>query len=263
MKKLIFFFFVAINFSFFLGDNTFSKTHQRIVKVATLEWPPYTCSDCPQQGIATQPLIEYFQKMGVKVELSFLPWARAIREMELKNFDALWPCWKNDIRQNQLNLTRPLFRSPVVFLRNAQSKKFAEHSSVKALKDLVPWKTGVVKDYGYDDDVMEFLKTHPDSIEVVSDDETNLKKLLLNRIDFAIVDLENYKALVFKKFKKNEAHFFVHPNLAKKYSLYLGFRKDLTEDTKLIFDGLNKDQSFEKAVLKNLKSYENKAPVNL
>lgn len=49
-----------------------------ILKLSTLEWPPYTGSKLPDQGETSQLLTRVFQYLGYQVQIQVMPWAEAM-----------------------------------------------------------------------------------------------------------------------------------------------------------------------------------------
>lgn len=73
------------------GGYVFNPTSQKSVQIATLDWPPYI-SDAPcQKGWAFDLAVATLLSQGYKVTLKFLPWSRAVREVESGRSDILYP----------------------------------------------------------------------------------------------------------------------------------------------------------------------------
>lgn len=188
------------------------------IKIATLEWPPYTCAQCPEGGVASKVLKEFLLKQGIEVEFSFYPWARAVKLTENNQVDALWPCWPNDIVGTKLKVSVPFFKSTLGFITRKTS-----NITLTQLSDLEKYRVGAVSGYGYDDGILQTLKKNPKKVQYVTDDKSNLKKILGNRIDIALIDLINfeYSSKFLSPKEKNELVF--QKNLHRNLDLAIGF----------------------------------------
>src|SRR3990167_6079785 len=49
-----------------------------IIRLASLEWPPYTGAQLPDGGESTATLKAAFAAAGYQLEVDFLPWERAL-----------------------------------------------------------------------------------------------------------------------------------------------------------------------------------------
>lgn len=236
---------------FILAFSYFSISYAQAltkVKIATLEWPPYTCARCPEGGVASKVLKEYFKKLGYDVELSFYPWARAVKLTENDQVDALWPCWPNDVSGTKLRVGTPFFKSTFGFISRKSS-----NIELKKIEDLSNYRTGAVAGYGYDEDILQVLKSNPKKVQYVTDDKSNLKKLIGNRIDIALIDLINfeYSAKFLSPHEKDEL--IVQKNLQRNLDLALGFTdKNFDKYNEVLKKGLQQFD-FEKRLAEELK----------
>lgn len=210
--------FLIFAISFFSINSIQALTK---INIATLEWPPYTCSRCPDGGVASKVLKEFFLKQGYEVELSFYPWARAVKLTENDQVDALWPCWPNDVSGTKLKVGTPFFKSTFGFISRKSS-----NIELKQIEDLGKYRTGAVAGYGYDEDILQVLKSVPKKVQYVTDDKSNLKKLIGNRIDIALIDLINYEySSKFLSVGEKE-ELVVQKNLQRNLDLALGFTEN-------------------------------------
>lgn len=95
---------------------------KKVWKVVTLEWPPHTCSECPDGGIALKFLRDIFERSGEKIEVTFLPWRRARRGFRAGHFDLIYPLWIWEY--NDLGLkSKPesVYHSTILMIRDVKS----------------------------------------------------------------------------------------------------------------------------------------------
>ena len=55
------------------------------IQLTSLEWPPYTGSELPQQGASMAVVEAAFDAMGHDLEVRFLPWQRAVDQADRKS----------------------------------------------------------------------------------------------------------------------------------------------------------------------------------
>lgn len=156
-------------------------------KVTTLEWPPFTCEKCPEQGAGTKALREALASVGVELEIVFLPWSRAIKEGADKSAVGYYPSWPEDI-SGEFSPSPSVFKSPVGFIEPS-----GKPLAWTKLDDLKGKTIGVVQDYGNTKDFNAAAKAGVFKTEVVPSDDVNVKKVGAGRIDGAIIDINNAK----------------------------------------------------------------------
>jgi polar amino acid transport system substrate-binding protein len=133
-----------------------------------------------------------------------MPWARAETDVKKGAYDILPDVWMTDARKKEMMFSKPYVSNKVKFIL-LKDNPF-EYQGLKSLKG----KTiGTVRGYGYGD---EFLKSTDFKRDEVVDINTNLKKLVMKRIDMTLEDEivakakiaeENPKLLDQIRFSKN------------------------------------------------------------
>ena len=73
------------------GVYIFNQQSDRVLKLVTLDWPPYIGEHLCNKGWVFQFAVALLVSKGFEVQISFLPWARAVREVELGHADILFP----------------------------------------------------------------------------------------------------------------------------------------------------------------------------
>ncbi len=201
---------------------------EKVVRVATLDWPPYTGKDLPKGGATTDVVRAAFKKVGYQVEVEYRPWKRAI-DMAAKGADdviAYFPGYHCQHRSGFVG-SEPLGNGPL---------GLAEHADApitwKTLDDLADQqlKIGTVLGYANTDAFDAKVGTGYILAVPSNDDLTNLKKLIKRRIDAVVID-----KLVLEYLKATDASLtggadklrFDETPLEDK-TLYLCFRDDET-----------------------------------
>lgn len=163
----------------------------KTIKIATLEWPPYTCEKCEGGGITTKILRQHFKKHGIEATFTFFPWARASKLVVNGSFDALWPCWPKEVEELKLFQSKQIFSSPMSFVGHKDNV-----NKVKKLQDLENYNLGSVVGYGYNNDFKIVFKNSKKGVQEVLNDQMNIEKLIARRVDFIAIDLINLRYLL-------------------------------------------------------------------
>ncbi|MGH8105062.1 MAG: substrate-binding periplasmic protein [Arenimonas sp.] len=160
-----------------------------VVRLATLEWEPYIGTRMPDQGYSAALVRAAFADQGVKVEITFYPWARALLLARTGEVDGLMPEYFDASRETEFEYSAPFPGGPLVlYKRRADSIAFSTDpvkNQDAALRALKAKRFGVVRGYLNTPvfDAAKYLKK-----EEANDDATNLRKLVYGRIDLAVID---------------------------------------------------------------------------
>ena len=144
------------------------------------EFPPYTGTDLPRGGIATLITRAVLARQGLEMSSTVRPWARALSEAQQGVFDGLIGVWRSPERERTLLFPHPLgITNQIGFMARAGTS-----IEVRDLRQLRRLTIGVVNGYANPPAVEEAqLKLDP-----ALDDLHNLRKLLVGRIDLALID---------------------------------------------------------------------------
>jgi polar amino acid transport system substrate-binding protein len=160
-----------------------------IVRLASLEWEPYIGTRLPDQGYAAALVRAAYADQGVKVEIEFYPWARALRLAQAGAVDGLMPEYFNASRTAEFEYSAAFPGGPLVlYKRRADAIAFSANpmqDQDAVLRTLKAWRFGVVRGYLNTPafDAASYLIK-----EEANDDATNLRKLVYGRIDLAVID---------------------------------------------------------------------------
>jgi len=175
MKKRIWIFFLVLSISI-------SQVHaqEKIIKMTTCNWPPYSGVNLANLGFTSDLLTRIFEKMGYVTQIEILPWKRAMLKTAKGMYDLVYNAYYSEERAQTYAFTAPYINSNVYLC----SKK-ASHISYVDLKDLIPYKIGVVMGYVNSKafDKADFLNKEESVTEL-----ENLKKLITNRMDLIVAD---------------------------------------------------------------------------
>lgn len=148
------------------------------IRLVSPEYPPYASAATPNAGAMVE-LIQQTLGKKYQVKIVFLPWARALSEVNSGRVDGAILMWPADYVGLQLSASRPIFMSKLGFY--TRSTEPLPSVDLSQLRGKI---VGTVRAYGYPTS----LKEAGVSFEEVNDDQTNLKKLSAGRIDRIIVE---------------------------------------------------------------------------
>ncbi len=171
---------------------------QEVWKITTLEWPPFSCSNCPEGGAGVKVLRDILKEQGYTVKFEFLPWTRAIETAKQNDYIGYYPAWPNDVIEGFVK-SEVVFRSPIGFLENTKKPL----GNWNKLSDLKGKTIGIVQDYGYTDEFLALVKSKAITGDVVTSPDTNIKKLIGNRIQGTIIDRNVATYYISTDFKKH------------------------------------------------------------
>jgi polar amino acid transport system substrate-binding protein len=148
------------------------------IRLVAPEYPPYASASTPDAGAMVE-LIQQTLGKKYQVKIVFLPWARALSEVNSGTVDGAILMWPVDYAGTQLSASRPIFMSKLGFYT-----RVSEPLPTVDLSQLRGKVIGTVRAYGYPTS----LKDAGVIFEDVNDDQTNLKKLSAARIDRIIAE---------------------------------------------------------------------------
>ncbi len=69
----------------------FNESSEKIINLATLNWPPYISEDVCNKGWVFQFTVAVLVSKGYQVNIHFYPWARSVKLVEQGKMDILFP----------------------------------------------------------------------------------------------------------------------------------------------------------------------------
>lgn len=153
------------------------------LRLASLDWPPYTGRQLEQQGETAVLLRQVFAAMQQEVQTEFLPWSRAIRASE-KN-GALYAGYFPEYQTHnpKFILSDSLGVSELGFVE-ATAKPLGQLS----MAVLVKFQLGVVQDYVNLTVVDQMIGRGQLTPQLAFSDRQNILKVALGRLDLAVID---------------------------------------------------------------------------
>ncbi len=213
----------------------FPAKGEKIVTLATLNWPPYIGQQLPSNGYVYEIVESAFRRSGFTTLIQYYPWARAVNLVKTGKIDVLFPEYYAEERKNDFIFSDPFPGGPVGLLKkkslNIQWQIDPRKEPLKALLDLSQFTFGVIHGYV---NTKEFDKAAFLQKETVVSDDLNILKLNAGRIDFIFIDKFVAQFLIATKYPQFASTLeFMEPEMESK-KLYLAFsKKDPENKTKL------------------------------
>lgn len=210
-----------------------AMAQDRVVKMTSLEWPPFSGKTLPGGGIAVAIAREALSASGYRLEVEYLPWKEATSKAAMPGYSGYLPAYREEVLDgfvpSDVNFTTPL--------RVAQRRSAPlTFSTVADLKGLT---LGVVDGYA---NTVEFdaLVTRGE-IKTIAyrNDMANLLALAVGKVDGAMVDenvfiqLVNFNDAVRIKAKEIQ----LNATVVEKKDLFVAFAD--TPDGRALRDAYN------------------------
>lgn len=160
--------------------------------LTSLEWPPYTGQDLPDQGASARIVRAAFAAAEVDLSVEFFPWNRAV--MLARNSPHVigyFPEYYSFMIDREFILSERMGESPLVFIENP-----ARPVSWDTLADLAGVSIGTVSGYVNTDEFDRMAAAGLLTVEAVANDETNIRKVAAGRVALAVIDANVFRYLV-------------------------------------------------------------------
>lgn len=231
------FFALVVSTCFLFGDG-------KLVRLTSLEWPPYASDFLPEKGLSVLIAKKAFEAEGYKLEVEFFPWKRAVALAQNDDkYDGYFPEYFSSELEKEFIISDSLGESPLGLIERRDNP--LKWSSVEELKN---YKIGTVQGYINTVEFDKYAASGVIKVEAVNDDSINVKKVAGNRIDGAVID-----RLVFEYMVSSD------PSLGK-FADSLSFNSKLLENKSLhiCFKKGSKGEALEKVFNEGLKKIDAK-----
>jgi polar amino acid transport system substrate-binding protein len=172
-----------------------SQNSKQTLHIATLDWPPYIGNNLCNKGWVYQFSIALLTNKGYSVYIEFLPWARAVRDVELGKADILMPEYfiedtapsdyvSGKTRRALLGLSNSFQGGEIAFIkRKGDADRYSGN-----LKSLKGQQIGVVRGYQNTPEFDAMMDNKEFEIIRVVDELQLVQLLVAKRVDLIIGD---------------------------------------------------------------------------
>jgi len=222
--KCLFVLFVCL----YVSDHVYAL---ETVTIATGEYPPFASKNLKHYGFTSQVVQEAFEKSGYKVDFKFVPWKRALECTKNMKYDATSFWFVTEDKQQIFHYSDAIFEEKTAFFH----LKTTQLPNWKKLSDLSKFRFGATRGYSY---TKEFWKAGKDgvlTIDEASNDKTNFKKLIRERIDIFPSGIVVGYGILNKSFDSSIINTITyHPKILNKSTTHVLFPKKAPKSQKLL-----------------------------
>lgn len=169
-RALIISFSLLLSLSFAQADT---------ITAAQDPWAPFV-QDQGDPGLSVELVRAALEHEGYELEMTIMPWARAIKQVSDGDIDVLVATWYTEERTAYLRYSEPYIQNQLKFIKRA-----GDNFEFNGLDSLTGKTVGIVRDYGYGDDFSNAPNfSRPETTNIAS----NLLKLKAGRIDLTLED---------------------------------------------------------------------------
>jgi len=216
------------------------SAQDKVVKLTSLDWPPYAGEKLKEQGASVAVAREAFKAMGYTLVVEFYPWSRAVKmAKEDAKYMGYFPEYHSADTAKEFNFSEPMGVGPLGFAERSDSRV-----TWSKLDDLVKYRIGVVQDYVNTDEFDQRVAKKQLKVDVTTSDAKNLQKLDGKRIDIAVVDRNvfNYLLATTPSLESAKKTIRFNDKILEDKKLYVCFKKGPEGEklAKIFNDGLKK-----------------------
>jgi len=155
-----------------------------LMRLATLEWPPYTGTLLPGEGLFTKMASVVAKAAGYKLMTASFEWSTTVEKGEKDpNFDGYFPEYYTKEREQNCHLSQPM-GSSVLGIATLKTNTI----NWNVLSDLADVRLGVVDGYSNGEAFDQAVADKRQKVEVASCDAANVGKLSNGKIRGIVID---------------------------------------------------------------------------
>ena len=161
------------------------ETKRPVVRLASLEWPPYSTNSLPEQGMTSAVIRAAFAAVGYDVQIDIYPWSRTVRlgEDGASGYAGYFPRYYNEATASKTVYSPSVGEGPLGFVEN-----IAHPVTWNTLDDLRGLTIGIVKDYANTEEFDRRVAAGELQVAETMSDRSNVLKIGYARQDLAVVD---------------------------------------------------------------------------
>ncbi|MCP4470835.1 MAG: transporter substrate-binding domain-containing protein [Gammaproteobacteria bacterium] len=217
-----------VMFSLFLLQFTSPVAMARDVTMLTLNWAPHYGEELPEQGLTTALVKAAFEAGGHDAGIQFVPWSRALKEVEEGKADVVMGAYYNDERTEKYIYSDVIYHLNVGLIARPGLSK-TRYESLRELRD---FSIGVSRGFANSEefDAAQYLNK-----DVASTPVLNIRKLYRGRIDMAVMNFDLFRYEAKKAGHCISSVTFMDPPL-KEHGLYVMASRNIPDGEKLMQD---------------------------
>ncbi|MDG5494948.1 transporter substrate-binding domain-containing protein [Niveispirillum sp. BGYR6] len=216
---------LLIGLGWFPGSSAMAQAQTGpSVRLASLDWPPFTGPNLPAQGRSTAIVQAALAGAGLALQVDFLPWQRALTSgLHDPDFQGYFPEYRDATMARHCLLSEPIGSSPLGFAERVDAP-----APWTQLPDLAGRRIGTVRGYVNNPEFDALAAAGGLNVEPAVDDATNLRKLAAGRLDLVVIDSNvlSYLLATDPDLIPHRAALRLNGRLLEEKSLHVCFRND-------------------------------------
>lgn len=193
------------------------------VKLATLDWPPYTSPDLPQKGMVSKILQDAARQSGHELGFGFFPWVRAMRTgRDDPDYVGYFPAYWTPERAQSCNFSVPIGIGQVGLVERRDHP--IQWTELQDLSSLVIGVTAGYSNGSAFDSLVSDGKLH---VQPAPADVDNLRMVARGRIPVAVIERSvfDYSLLTVPDLHQKRDELQFNSRLIAQLPLYVCFKK--------------------------------------
>jgi len=209
---------LGLTLMFAMGCS-FAQTESKLIRLATLEWPPFTGLLLPKEGVSTYIATTVAKSAGFRLLSASFEWTKAVELGEKSpEFEGYFPEYFSLERETACHLSKSIGTS-VLGIATLKS------SPIKwsKLSDLEAYRLGVVDGYLNGEELDAAIQSKRQPVELAPSDAANIAKLRAGKVRGIVVD-KNVLDYTLFKLKDNSTVIFSRQPIAR-LTLHVCFKR--------------------------------------
>jgi polar amino acid transport system substrate-binding protein len=214
---------IAVLFACLLSIASGNAAVAADVKLATLDWPPYTSPTLPQEGMVSQILAQAAGDSGYSLGFGFFPWVRAMRiGRDDPNYVGYFPAYWTPERAQSCNFSEPIGIGQVGLVQQHD-----DPIAWQQLTDLSSLTIGVTAGYSNGSAFDALAADGTLHVQPAPADIDNLRMVARGRIRAAVIEKSvfDYSLLTDPDLHRQREDLAFNPHLIAQLPLYVCFKK--------------------------------------
>jgi len=173
---------------FLLCTHTVQSSEDEL-KIVTENWPPFIVKGKEVSGIVTNNIKEILALTDIKYSINIYPWARSLHLATTEPNVLIYSIYRTKQREAKFNWICPIYKSTEIHVYKLASNEIDVNSLDSIRKGVV----GVMRgDHGYSYFAEKGFQEGK-NLDLSSNEEINLKKLIKGRVDVVVQAKESIK----------------------------------------------------------------------
>ena len=202
-----------------VATGSLAQSQAKLMRLATLEWPPFTGILLPKEGVSTYVATTVAKAAGFRLLAASFEWTKAVEKGEKSpEFEGYFPEYYSKERDAACHLSQSIGTS-VLGIATLKSAPIKWNKP----SDLGAYTLGVVDGYLNGEELDAAIKEKRQAVELGSSDAANVTKLLAGKIRGIVVDKNVLDYTLYKLNKPGGAVF--NPRPLASLSLHICFKR--------------------------------------